>query len=272
MTIEQDVAERLHAIPPADFLLAHCEPPQALDPVIVTLGHRPDRWQKVVRELDSVGISRASKCIAVDGATLSDEMLKALMHNVSELSGSPTSHTQLTRPAIGCFLSHLKVWKRFLDSDRDRLVVLEDDVVPSPNYSAAYTQRLLSSIPADLVLLGCTIMAGLAEPTETKFLSRVYYFDGTYAYLISRKGCAKLLQHLLPMRAHIDHQISGALVRHRQQLFAYAATPSLFDHDFSSWSDAYVPLAGGEEADRQLQAVLSSARHVLRQDGSLNDG
>jgi hypothetical protein len=66
------------------------------------------------------------------------------------------------------------------------------------------------------------------------------------------------------MRAHIDHQISAALRRHRDSLFAYAATPSLFDHDFSSWSDAYIPLAANNEADRQLDAVLRSARAILR--------
>jgi glycosyl transferase, family 25 len=270
MTIEQDFAKRLPILAATDgVLLAGAAD---LDPVIVTLRRRPDRWEKVVRELAKVGIGRCQKFIAVDGASLSDDTLQSLLHSVSELSDSPTSHTQLTRPAIGCFLSHLQIWQGFLASDRDRLLVLEDDAVPSPNYSAAYAQRILSALPrdADLVLLGCTIMAGLAERTASAFLRRVYYFNGTYAYLITRKGCASLLKHLLPMRAHIDHQISGELVRHPQSLFAYAATPSLFDHDFSSWSDAYVPIAGGEEADRQLQALLTAAKRRLHDDGSLN--
>ena len=271
MTIEQNEASPL-ALPPApDLALPDGGRSQAatLDPVIVSLRRRPDRWQKVVRELAKVGIARPAKFIAVDGTTLSEQTLASLVHNVCELSTSPTSHTQLTRPAIGCFLSHLQIWRRLLDGNRDCLVVLEDDVVPSPHYSAAYACEILSSIPADadLVLLGCTIMAGLAEKTAARSLSRVYYFNGTYAYLITRKGCANLLPHLLPMRAHIDHQISAALVKHPQSLFAYAATPSLFDHDFSSWSDAYVPITGSEQADRQLETLLTSARQALRSDG-----
>jgi glycosyl transferase, family 25 len=91
--------------------------------------------------------------------------------------------------------------------------------------------------------------AGLAEKTECEFLSRVYYFNGTYAYVVTRKGCAKLLQHLLPLRAHIDHQISHALIRNPASLFAYAVTPALFEHDFSSRSDAYVPIVGSDAAD-----------------------
>jgi hypothetical protein len=86
---------------------------------------------------------------------------------------------------------------------------------------------------------------------------------------MSRKGCLHLVRHLLPLRAHIDHQISDALIRHRGSLFAYAATPGLFDHDFPSWSDAYIPLAADNAADRQLDAVLGSARAILRTDSRI---
>ncbi|HEU0059402.1 MAG TPA: hypothetical protein VFR19_05960 [Hyphomicrobiaceae bacterium] len=71
------------------------------------------------------------------------------------------------------------------------------------------------------------------------------------------------------MRAHIDHQISAALLKNRASLFAYAVRPPLFEHDFSSWSDAYVPIAGSEEADRQLTTLLNAARTVLRRDGRI---
>src|SRR5262249_10590155 len=248
--------------------------PGALRPIIVPLGRRPDRWQKIVGALAKVGIPRVTRFFAVDGAPLPEETLAGLVDGACEVSHSPTSHTQLTRPAIGCFLSHLSIWKRFLEGGNDRLVVLEDDAVPAPTFTARRAQDLLASIPpgADLVLLGCTIMAGLAEATASERLSRVYYFNGTYAYLITRKGCRNLLPHLVPMRAHIDHQISAALVKHRDRLFAYAATPGLFDHDFSSWSDAYVPLAASEQADRHLHALLTSARDSLRTDHRLAGG
>jgi GR25 family glycosyltransferase involved in LPS biosynthesis len=121
--------------------------------VIVTLPRRPDRWEKVVAELARVGISGARKFSAVDGATLAEETLRALVHRDCVLSGAPTSHTQLTRPAIGCFFSHLKIWKRFLEGEADRLVILEDDAVPSPQYSPAAVEQILAAVPADADLL-----------------------------------------------------------------------------------------------------------------------
>src|SRR5262245_23416276 len=255
MTSELDIAKDLHTLPQPEFTFAACDPSRSphLQPVIVTLPRRPDRWKKLVGELARVGISGARKFSAVDGATLTQDALAALLHRDCVLSDAPTSHTQLTRPAIGCFLSHLKIWQHFLAGDGDRLVILQDDAIPSPQYSAAAVDELLAALPADadLVLFGCTIMAGLAEPTENASLCRVYYFNGTYAYLITRKGCETLSKELLPLRAHIDHQISAALLKNRASLFAYAVRPPLFEHDFSSWSDAYVPIAGSDEADRQ---------------------
>jgi hypothetical protein len=87
------------------------------------------------------------------------------------------------------------------------------------------------------------------------------------------RGARSSSSSCFPLRAHIDHQISDALLKNRTSLFAYAVGPPLFEHDFSSWSDAYVPIARSDEADRQLGALLSAARKVLRQHGriTLND-
>jgi hypothetical protein len=178
MTSELEVARDPQILPQPEVTFAACDPSQSphLQPVIVTLPRRPDRWKKLVGELARVGISGARKFSAVDGATLADDDLAALLHRDCVISDAPTSHTQLTRPAIGCFLSHLKIWQRFLEGDGDRLVVLEDDAIPAPQYSPAAIDQVLAALPADadLVLLGCTIMAGLAEPTENASLWRVY--------------------------------------------------------------------------------------------------
>ncbi|HEU0063315.1 MAG TPA: glycosyltransferase family 25 protein [Hyphomicrobiaceae bacterium] len=273
MTSELEVARDPQILPQPEVTFAACDPSQSphLQPVIVTLPRRPDRWKKLVGELARVGISGARKFSAVDGATLADDDLAALLHRDCVISDAPTSHTQLTRPAIGCFLSHLKIWQRFLEGDGDRLVVLEDDAIPAPQYSPAAIDQVLAALPADadLVLLGCTIMAGLAEPTENASLWRFTTSTAPMPTSLPRKGCAKLSQELLPLRAHIDHQISAALLKNRASLFAYAVRPPLFEHDFSSWSDAYVPIAGSEEADRQLTRLLNAARTVLRRDGRI---
>jgi glycosyl transferase family 25 len=257
----------LQTIADADFVLSTCgEAARPLRPVVVTLDQRPDRWRNILASLSRAGISEVIKFRAMHGAAISDETRDTLIDPGSNIDGPPKSHLALTRPAAGCFLSHLQIWKKFLASEAELLVVLEDDAAPSASYSAARASAIKSSLPAntDLVLLGCSIMGDLAEDTASGPLKRVFYFNGTYAYLVTRRGCLNLLPHLVPLRAHIDHQISAALVKNPDSLFAYAAIPALFDHDFTTLSDAYVPLETPEAADAELGALIDSAREALK--------
>ena len=259
--------EILKVIPDADFVVpAPGETAQRLRPTVVTLDRRIDRWHSIRASLSRVGICEVTKFSAVDGATISDATRDAFIDPASTIDAAPKSHLALTRPAAGCFLSHLQIWKKFLLSGAGHLVVLEDDATPAASYSAARASAVTTSLPAnaDLVLLGCSIMGDLADSAESGPLKRVFYFNGTFAYLLTRRGCRNLLPHLVPMRAHIDHQISAALIKNPDTLFAYVATPRLFDHDFSTWSEVYVPLEGSDTADHELGALIDSARESLK--------
>jgi glycosyl transferase family 25 len=258
-----DLDDILRTIPDGNLVLSGRND-NLLRPVVVTLEQRADRWQRILASLAQVGIADVVKFSAVDGATISDDTRRALIE--SDIDSPPRSHLALTRPAAGCFLSHLQIWKQLLLSGAERLLVLEDDAMPSASYSAARLDAILSAVPAnaDLVLLGCSIMGDLAVDAESGALRRVFYFNGTYAYLVTRRGCLNLLRHLVPLRAHIDHQTSAALIQSPDRLFAYAAVPPLFDHDWSTRSDAYVPLEGSEAADQELGALIDSARSALK--------
>ena len=235
---------------------------QPFRPAIVTLEGRSDRWQRITGALAAAGLHDVIKHRAVHGAAITDDLRRALID--CDIDAAPRSHLALTRPAAGCFLSHLQLWKQFLRSQAEWLVVLEDDATPAAGYSVARAAQLVASLPADadLVLFGCSIMGDLAANGSGP-LRRVFYFNGTYAYLVTRKGCLGLLPHLVPLRAHIDHQTSAALIRHPESLFVYAVVPPLFDHDFTTRSDAYVPLEAPEAADAELGGLIESARKSL---------
>jgi glycosyl transferase, family 25 len=262
-----DIRDILQRIPDTDCVLPDAgEGPQPLHPIVVTLDRSIDRWRLIKQSLARVGLSKVAKFSAVDGATISDATCDALIDRACAIDAAPKSHLALTRPAAGCFLSHLQLWKKFLQSGDDHLVVLEDDAAPAPSYSPERARAVMRSLPtdADLVLLGCWIMGDLAGNPDGGPLKRVFYFNGTFAYLLTRRGCLNLLPHLLPMRAHIDHQISAALIRHPDTLHAYVAAPTLFDHDFSTASGVYIPLDGEERADQELGGLIESARQSLR--------
>jgi glycosyl transferase family 25 len=247
--------------------------PAILSPIVVNLSSRIDRWKSVQKNLSEVNIINPVRFNAQDGRYVLNETVNRLVSSDSAYPAVvPKSHLDLTRPALGCFISHLQIWKQFLTSSAERVVVLEDDALASAwllGHEDSIIQSEFNAIPddADLVLLGCNIIADLVSETEHRRFQRVYYFNGTYAYAITRRGCEKLLQHLVPARTHIDHQISRALVECSEEIRAYVMNPMWFDHDYSSQSDASVPMDDMDFADQHFQMVIDKTRAKLRSKG-----
>lgn len=239
-------------------------------PVVVTLDRRPDRWASARARLAQRGITNPIKAPAVDGRALNAQVFASLMNRPSDIDSEPSHYLQMTRPAVGCFLSHLAIWKQFQASDEPHVLVLEDDAVLASSYTPDLGRAVMANVPedADLVLLGCTIMDGLAEPSANPMFNRAYYYNGTYGYLLTKRGCANLLPHVLPIETHIDNQISLALVRCRHRLRAYCVEPRCIEHDFAVRSDVYIPVADTGRADKLLDVVFKDSRAQLLRGGA----
>ena len=179
--------------------------------VVINLPHRTDRWQTLTRRMSAAGLTKLIRAPAVEGVRLPDSQIAALLRSpVNGIDAAPRSHLTLTRPAIGCFLSHLAIWRWVLDMNLPRILVFEDDAAPAAHYCPVRFRSVVGSIAEEtgLVFIGRMIMGGLADRPNGSDLARIYYFNGTFAYLITRAACQKLLRHLLPPHSHIDHQIS----------------------------------------------------------------
>lgn len=270
--IPEEIAGALQRISKIDLPLSGCGRPDTHGlppPVVVTLARRPDRWQAALRNLRASGIHHIIKAEGVDGRQLSDAQIAELAASPGDVNRPLDEYLQLTRPAIGCFLSHLAIWKRFLQSGEERILIVEDDAVPSADFTPERARQVMAALPpdADMLLLGCTIMDGLAEPTSGPMFTRIFYYNGTYAYLLTRTGCLALLPHMLPLRTHVDNQISLALVAESQALRVYCCEPRLFTHDFTVLSDVYVPVSNEARADRTLAAIFERSRAKLLAEG-----
>lgn len=238
--------------------------------VVINLPHRTDRWDTLSRRMSAVGLTKLIKAPAIEGARLPDSQVAALLGTPANgIDNVPRSHLTLTRPAIGCFLSHLAVWQWAIEAKLPRLLILEDDAAPATHYCPARFRNFVTSMPdeAGLVFLGRLIMGGLADRPKGPDLARMYYFNGTFAYLITPGACRQLLQHLLPLRAHIDHQISSVLIEQRHLFAAHYTEPSFFEPDWSLRSDCYVPLADDVTADHELGQLIEANRRVLLDEG-----
>jgi glycosyl transferase, family 25 len=239
-------------------------------PVVVTLERRPDRWAHALANLALRGIAGAIRATAIDGQKLTSAQFGQLLADPTAVERPLDEYLQLTRPAVGCFLSHLALWKRFLATNEPYIFIIEDDAHPADGFSPERARAVMEQMPdnTDILLLGGTTMDGLAEPTDHPTLSRMYYYNGTFAYLLTRRGCLSLLPRLLPLKTHIDNQISLELVADRTSLHVYSVEPRLFAHDFAVYSDVYIPVTDTAAADRKLAPVFETARESLTRAGA----
>jgi glycosyl transferase, family 25 len=237
---------------------------------VINLPHRPDRWEALSKRMAAVGLNNLIRVPAVYGAELSAQQISGFLGaSTDTIDDAPRSHLTLTKPAIGCFMSHLAVWRWTIEQNHPRVLVFEDDALPAKNFDASGFRTLLASLPesAGLVFLGSVIMHGMADRANTGELARLYYFNGTFAYLITPAACRTLIEALNPPHWHIDHQISKVLLDKRDSFYGYRTEPYIFEADWNLRSDCYVPLAAETDADKVLGDILNTRRQQLLDEG-----
>lgn len=121
-------------------------------------------------------------------------------------------HHELTPGAVGCFVSHIKCWNRFIATnphDDDLLFVLEDDSVPISSFQREM-KKVLAHFPSDTdIFLLSHITNG--DSTEIKKKDFSFYkfnrygaFYLTNAYIITGRGIKKIWNEL--SRSHFKFQ------------------------------------------------------------------
>jgi hypothetical protein len=115
-------------------------------------------------------------------------------------------HYELTRGAVGCWLSHRNLWHSILSTDKDCALIFEDDCVMAKNIRELL---LDSQVPADwdLCLLG--YVCNECDEMTCADAIHVNRFFGLHCYMIRRRGIEKILAN--PKMKEITKQIDSVL-------------------------------------------------------------
>lgn len=90
---------------------------------------------------------------------LTEEGLKQMKR--SEMTNTRRAHYELSPGAIGCFLSHIKCWNKFLETnpdDNDFVFILEDDTQPTATFDKTYS-KIINEFPPKCDILLCSYLA-----------------------------------------------------------------------------------------------------------------
>ena len=137
---------------------------------------------------------------------ISEKAYQTLMEN--NKNRSRTRHSQLTNGAIGCFLSHMKIYKDIVDKNIPYAIIFEDDVGFELDNKKFWDCLSNIDFPkdTDIVLLNCIPHESKCVGNEK--LKKIHFFFGTWFYLITNQGAKKALKNLLPMNEQIDFKLS----------------------------------------------------------------
>jgi len=117
------------------------------------------------------------------------------------------SHYEIhSRGAIGASLSHLKVWKTFLNSKAKYALVLEDDV-KLPSTFSMMVRDCAKDLPAnwDVWILGWNHTPVDTGKNGQSPFRRILHFVGAHCYIITRHAARAFVDEVFPIETHIEH-------------------------------------------------------------------
>lgn len=150
-------------------------------------------------------------------------------------------HYELSTPgAVGCSLSHIRIWKSMVEKNIELMFVFEDDAWVVGMDMNDIMQRL-ADLPSDwhVYMLGQphTLLEGI--PVKER-LYRITRFCGTHAYVINLKGAKWLLENgqLFPINQQIDAHMAELAWRHGFNIYLHMNMPMI--SPFGAGSDIQV--------------------------------
>lgn len=211
----------------------------------INLERRTDRWDLVKAQPGFKEFKSIERYIGVDGSKIDikEDSRVSFLTKRNILQNTRRAHEQLsTAGGVGCYLSHMGLWQKFLrDSSAPVALIFEDDV-KLPAGIGRILQSFFDESPilADPTQWDFCILSPsksysiMGEPFHgSSSVFRLERFVCLAGYMITRRGVERVLPHLLPIESHIDGFLTVAsslrtidLVSPKEKIIQYNITKS----------------------------------------------
>jgi GR25 family glycosyltransferase involved in LPS biosynthesis len=187
---------------------------------VINLDRRTDRWKSFQEVSGFKELNNLRRWSGTDGKNLNidtDNRI-SLYTKFNLLRSARRSHMELeTAGGVGCYISHVEVWKHFLEKEKSEVgMIMEDDsIMDKKTISGIKTFIQKSKVMNNTELWDFSILAphtkninhGPMYHYDTTCI-RLIEFTGLTAYLFTKKGISKILPYVYPIQMHIDWFLS----------------------------------------------------------------
>lgn len=217
---------------------------------LINLKRRPDRLANFLEHYQQSDFNNIdiTKFDAIDGSKLDVNSVPLSELAIAELqqletTGFRTKHYQLTKGAIGCYLSHVKIWENILKNNYETVLIFEDDAKVTKTLNREIHEQM-NFVPNDwdIVLFGYTCK----KCFKFEKYIEVERFMLTHCYMISKKAIIKIMNSntLFPITQQID-----ALMSELSSIINIYSVKDKLIKQFSSRTDIQAPLINKEQRE-----------------------
>ena len=186
--------------------------------VCISLARRSDRWKRFEAQPELRALPNLRRFNAVDGKKidLMTDKRVSVFTKKNILTHSRRSHHELDSiGGVGCALSHIGVWREFLDSGSPYMLVFEDDAIVYPGLVTSVN----AALPKDFDLVVLTRAYTAQSPIPADGFERASNFVLAHCYIISRKAAQIFYDEAIPITGHIDLYMSTQCALHKLKLY-----------------------------------------------------
>lgn len=194
------------------------------DVYMINLDRNAERLESFIEQYmqSELRYKQFQRIPAVDGSTLNikEYVTPFAYKEITEIekTGYRTKHYQLTRGAIGCYLSHVKAYNLISKADADYAIIFEDDAWVDPAIMSKLNKVLGSMDNSwDILVLGCHCI--VCEKHDT--YSDIQKFFLLHGYVIKKSSAEKLGATLqdIKISQQIDSEMSDMATQGQLRIY-----------------------------------------------------
>jgi len=215
-----------------------------IESYLINLDKYRQKYDKSVSRLSEIQLV-PKRFSAVYGKDLGEDYIRSITYPSVYYTmkyGRSIDSDIFSLGAIGCYMSHIELWKRLLEDPlNDAYLILEDDMKPAITDKAEisnFIEHSNNTVPDwDFLFLGWVkpgipYLSFLFEEVSTDIPIDKYIYQinsitfCTHAYVINKKGAKRLLDSAFPIVDQVDSYISYMACR--GDIKAYRTHKSMF--------------------------------------------
>ena len=184
---------------------------------LINLDRRTDRLENMTKILNELGgvFKDFTRFSAVDGNSLSDEEIYnyCSTNALSSLKHKYHLHADIrSKGGIGCYLSHLNIWKDIVKNNYKNVVIFEDDSYTPNDYQKIL--NYINNLPDDYHIAFLSYYNFNSNNVKTEPVndywtkSDGYTFYNLDAYIMSYEGAKIFIEKALPISNQLDSYVN----------------------------------------------------------------